>query len=65
MRVEWQELAAGLRQRAAALDAFIADVYGEREIVAAGRMPEWVIETADHFEPSARRTGPVGAGRCS
>ena len=48
---EWEPLAAGLGQRARALGAFIADAYGEREIVAAGVMPERVIETADNFEP--------------
>ncbi len=34
-----------------ALAAFLADVYGEREIVRAGHVPARVIETADHFEP--------------
>ncbi len=48
---EWEPLAAGLGQRARALGAFVADAYGEREIVAAGVMPERVIETAENFEP--------------
>ena len=38
-------LAAGLEQRVRALNAFVADAYGERRIVAAGRVPEWVIDT--------------------
>ena len=48
---EWSRLEAGLIQRVRALDAFVADVYGSREIVAAGRVPAHVIETCDHIEP--------------
>jgi uncharacterized circularly permuted ATP-grasp superfamily protein len=48
---EWNGLAFGMLQRARALNRFIADVYGDQEIVRAGRVPARVIETADHFEP--------------
>jgi uncharacterized circularly permuted ATP-grasp superfamily protein len=48
---EWSELEAGLIQRVRALDAFVADVYGSREIVAAGRMPAHVIESCGQVEP--------------
>jgi carboxylate-amine ligase len=48
---EWSRLEAGLIQRVRALDAFVADVYGSREIVAAGRVPARVIETCDQLEP--------------
>jgi carboxylate-amine ligase len=48
---EWAALEAGLIQRVLALDAFVADVYGARAIVAAGRIPARVIETCDHLEP--------------
>ena len=41
----------GLPQRVRALQAFAADAYGERRMVAAGLIPREVIETADHFEP--------------
>ncbi len=34
-----------------ALNAFLADVYGERQIVEAGRVPSLVIDSADHHEP--------------
>jgi uncharacterized circularly permuted ATP-grasp superfamily protein len=34
-----------------ALDAFVADAYGERTIVEAGRIPAYVLDTCDHFEP--------------
>jgi uncharacterized circularly permuted ATP-grasp superfamily protein len=48
---EWSEIERGLKQRARALNAFVADVYGERRIVAAGVVPERVIETSRHLEP--------------
>ena len=50
---EWAATAAGLAQRARALAAFLADVYGERRIVAAGVVPERVIESAAYHEPDA------------
>jgi uncharacterized circularly permuted ATP-grasp superfamily protein len=48
---EWVELRRGLAQRGRALAAFVADVYGERSIVAAGVVPARVVETAEHLEP--------------
>jgi uncharacterized circularly permuted ATP-grasp superfamily protein len=51
---EWAALAEGLVQRVQALNAFIVDVYSERAIVSAGRMPEAVIESAEHYEPAVR-----------
>ena len=48
---EWDALARGLSQRVAALEAFVADVYGERRIVAEGVVPERVIAGAVHHEP--------------
>ena len=36
---EWAPLGAGLSQRVQTLERFVADVYGEREIVAAGVVP--------------------------
>ncbi|MBA2637561.1 MAG: circularly permuted type 2 ATP-grasp protein, partial [Solirubrobacterales bacterium] len=48
---EWARLAAGLEQRVRALEAFVADVYGDRRAIAAGVVPAHVIETAEHLEP--------------
>jgi carboxylate-amine ligase len=50
---EWDGLAAGMRQRARALNDFIADVYGDQRIVKEGVVPARVIESARHFEPEA------------
>ena len=48
---EWAALERGLTQRARALAAFVADVYGEREIVRAGAVPARAVDGAEHFEP--------------
>jgi uncharacterized circularly permuted ATP-grasp superfamily protein len=57
---DWARLEAGLAQRLRALDAFVADVYGAREIVAAGVVPERVIAGADHLEDSLQGLVPPG-----
>jgi carboxylate-amine ligase len=57
---EWAALRAGIVQRVRALEAFAADVYGERAIVRAGRIPERVLEGADHFEPELVGLRPPG-----
>ncbi|HEY5929106.1 MAG TPA: circularly permuted type 2 ATP-grasp protein [Burkholderiales bacterium] len=36
---EWRDIAKGLRQRAKALNAFLHDIYHEREILRAGKIP--------------------------
>jgi uncharacterized circularly permuted ATP-grasp superfamily protein len=51
---EWRTISSGILQRARALDRFAADVYGGREIVAAGIVPERVIEGAADYEPAMR-----------
>ena len=48
---EWDLLRRGLAQRVQALVAFVADVYGERAIVAAGIVPARVVDTAEYLEP--------------
>lgn len=47
---EWDLLRRGLAQRGRALAAFVADVYGERAICAAGVVPERVVESAEYLE---------------
>jgi uncharacterized circularly permuted ATP-grasp superfamily protein len=42
-RSEWRRLEAGLIQRVQALNAFLRDVYGKREILRAGIVPEELI----------------------
>src|SRR5215204_1687359 len=47
---QWEELETGLRQRAAALNAFITDAYTEQLIVREGAVPARLIETSENFE---------------
>lgn len=54
---EWDGLELGLIQRARALNAFLADVYGERRVVADGVLPERVLAEADWYEPAMAGTG--------
>ena len=48
---EWSRVERGLVQRTRALAAFVADVYGDRQIVRAGELPAHVVESAEGFEP--------------
>lgn len=45
---EWEAIAAGLEQRARALDALAADAHGERRAVAAGAIPANALDA--HLE---------------
>ena len=55
---EWDRLQRGLAQRVLALDAFVADVHGDRRCVAEGAIPARVIERAGNHEPRARELRP-------
>ncbi len=57
---EWQKLVRGLEQRVKALNAFIADSYGDREIVAAGIVPEELILQNPAFQPEMTHFTPPG-----
>jgi uncharacterized circularly permuted ATP-grasp superfamily protein len=57
---EWDLLARGLEQRVNALNAFIGDVYGSREIVKAGVVPEDLVLRNPAFQPEMTRVEPPG-----
>jgi uncharacterized circularly permuted ATP-grasp superfamily protein len=57
---EWAKLSKGLEQRVKALNAFIADAYGERNIVRAGLVPEDLILQNPAFQPAMARIKPPG-----
>jgi uncharacterized circularly permuted ATP-grasp superfamily protein len=46
---EWRRIEAGLKQRLAALNLFINDVYNEQRILDDGRFPRELIETSGNF----------------
>jgi carboxylate-amine ligase len=48
---EWKALEAGLLQRAAALNAFLADTYGGQRIFDADVVPRRLLETSFGYEP--------------
>jgi len=47
---EWEGLEAGLVQRVRALNAFVADIYTDRRIIDAGRVPDRILDGAEHLE---------------
>ena len=49
-QAEWSRLERGIKQRALALNAFLADVYGRGEIVRAGRVPGRLIYQNEAYE---------------
>lgn len=48
--LEWNRLERGIKQRARALNAFLADVYGRGEIIRAGRIPARLVYCNDAYE---------------
>ncbi|HEY3594240.1 MAG TPA: circularly permuted type 2 ATP-grasp protein, partial [Polyangiaceae bacterium] len=64
---EWSRLQGGTAQRARALDAFLADVYGEGRVLRDGVVPAWLVtESPGHRSagtappPQARRIHVAG-----
>jgi uncharacterized circularly permuted ATP-grasp superfamily protein len=55
---EWVSVKRGLAQRVRALNAFVADAYGERRIVAEGVVPDYVIDSAEYYEPQMHGVEP-------
>ena len=59
--MEWSQLEEGLAQRVRALDMFVADVYGEREAVVQGLLPEHVLEGIEFLEDLREVPPPTGS----
>ncbi len=47
--IEWDLIVRGVRQRVRALEAFLADVYGDRQVFADGVMPWRLLMTSSGF----------------
>jgi uncharacterized circularly permuted ATP-grasp superfamily protein len=56
---EWKRIAAGLRQRVAALNHFINDVYHAQRIVKDGVFPHEIIASSKNFRPSCVGISPA------
>jgi uncharacterized circularly permuted ATP-grasp superfamily protein len=57
---EWTKLEAGIRQRAAALNAFLLDVYNRGEIIRAGIVPEELVYRNAAYKPEMAGFTPPG-----
>ncbi len=55
---EWQRVDAGLKQRVGALNAFLADVYGEQRILDEGVVPRELVLGAKGYRPKMRGIVP-------
>jgi uncharacterized circularly permuted ATP-grasp superfamily protein len=60
---EWTEVETGVAQRVRALEAFLADVYGAGEAVAAGVIPRRVITSSADFQRVAAGMEPPNGVR--
>ena len=53
----WKSLEAGLIQRVRALNLYLADVYGNRQIIADGVVPEdFAFASSGYLPPNARES---------
>ena len=55
---EWRMLEAGLKQRVAALNRFLADVYGECRAIADGVIPEEMVRGCPQYRLEMRGASP-------
>jgi uncharacterized circularly permuted ATP-grasp superfamily protein len=55
---EWTRIERGLVQRLAALNRFIADLYGKQQVIADGVFPRAVLETSRFFLPACLGMSP-------
>ena len=57
-RNEWERIQAGLKQRLAALNMFINDLYNEQQIVKDGIFPIEVLAGSGNFRPQCKGIKP-------
>jgi uncharacterized circularly permuted ATP-grasp superfamily protein len=60
---EWARLERGIVQRVKALEAFLADIYGDQQIVRDGVLPKRLITSCAHFHRQAARLMPPNGVR--
>jgi len=64
MEAEWRSLETGLKQRIHALNLFLTDIYGSRQIIKDGIIPADVIDTAAHYRRECMGLIPPGGVWC-
>ncbi|WP_108783202.1 circularly permuted type 2 ATP-grasp protein [Pontivivens insulae] len=57
---EWERIEAGSIQRTRALNAFLTDVYNDREIIKAGIVPAEMVDQNEAYEPVMKGFTPPG-----
>ena len=57
---EWARLERGIKQRVAAINAFLYDIYHRQEILRAGRIPLELVANNDAFLPQMIGVSPPG-----
>lgn len=57
---EWATLERGLVQRVRALNMFLHDIYHDKNIIRAGRIPEHFVLDNDQFRPEMQGLTPMG-----
>jgi uncharacterized circularly permuted ATP-grasp superfamily protein len=60
---EWTRLERGLVQRVRALEAFLADVYGDQQIIRDGVLPKRLVTSCEHFHRQAAGLVPPNGVR--
>jgi uncharacterized circularly permuted ATP-grasp superfamily protein len=60
---EWARLERGIVQRVKALEAFLADIYGDQQIIRDGVLPKRLITSCAHFHRQAARLVPPNGVR--
>ncbi len=56
---EWDQVAAGLKQRLRALNLFINDLYHDQKIIKDGIVPAYLIENSKNFRPECVGVKPA------
>ncbi|TAL43426.1 MAG: circularly permuted type 2 ATP-grasp protein [Salinibacterium sp.] len=61
--VEWRQVEAGIKQRVLALEAFLADIYGDQAAVKDGVIPARLVTSSSHFHREAAGIDPANGVR--
>ncbi|MFC4536598.1 glutamate--cysteine ligase [Sphaerisporangium dianthi] len=61
---DWAKISEGMPQRVRALEAFLHDVYGRREVIKDQVIPAWIVDEAPGYRAAGWRVHSA-ATRCS
>ncbi len=62
-QAQWRTVETGVKQRVRALEAFLADIYGQQDAVADGVIPARLITSSSHFHREAAGIEPANGVR--